>query len=364
MSLKVSLIFAAISTAVSGAALADEFPSMENSGLAALSAGPAYWTADRRKAAKERVLFRDGEISAQVAGTSNLDFTRSRVTPRTANTANPYKAAGKLFFTEPGVGDFQCSASIIKNRVIVTAAHCLFDPVVKNFFTNWVFIPAFDGGLSNPAGSQISPQSPFGAWDWQSVFVSATWNNTNGALPNNGDFGVIVLQDQSFSGGAPVNVKTKVGASFTAVTNNLFNTHVTILGYPCNLRQLQHLAAQRLERSPSRDHRCRQQRVRVRQRHDRRFERRAVGAELRRSGQRRAERFAQPHAQCRGGRNVVWFQRPEREDPGCLELQCGVRDHAQRGVHQRGGQLLKCFSRRTTPGSPGEAPAIAAPGPL
>jgi hypothetical protein len=123
--------------------------------------------------------------------------------------------------------------------------------VVKSVFTNWVFIPAYDGGLSNPAGSQTSPQSPFGSWNWQSVFVSATWNDTGGALPNNGDFGVIVLQDQNFSSGAPVNVKTKVGASFTAVTNNLFNTHVTILGYPCNFD-----SCNILQRNDSSDHRA------------------------------------------------------------------------------------------------------------
>ena len=251
MSLKISLIIAAISTAVSGVAIADEFPSIENRGVAALSAGPSYWTAERRKTAKERVLFKDSGISAEVAGTANLDFSRSRVTPRTAVTANPYKAAGKLFFTEPGVGDFQCSASIIKNRVIVTAAHCVFDPVAKSFFTNWVFIPAFDGGLSNNAGAQISPQTPFGTWDWQSVFVSATWSNTGGALPNNGDFGVLVLQDQSFAGTAPVNVKTKVGASFTAVINNLANTHVTMLGYPCNFN-----SCNIMQRNDSSDHRA------------------------------------------------------------------------------------------------------------
>ena len=74
MSLKASLIIALISTAVSGFALADEFPSIENRGVAALSAGPGYWTAERRKAAKERVLFKDSEISAQVAGSANLDW--------------------------------------------------------------------------------------------------------------------------------------------------------------------------------------------------------------------------------------------------------------------------------------------------
>jgi len=250
MSLKASLVIAAISALVSGSALADDFPSMEISGITALSAGSTYWTADRKKAAKERVLFKDSEISAQVAGSSNLDFTRSRVTPRSANLASPYKAAGKLFFTEPGVGDFQCSASIIKNRVIVTAAHCVFDPVAKSFFTNWIFIPAFDGGLSNPVGSQTSPQAPFGSWTARFVEVSATWSNTNGALPNNGDFGLIVLQDQSFAGAAPVSVRTKVGASFTAVTNNLPNTHVTMLGYPCNFN-----SCNIMQRNDSSDHR-------------------------------------------------------------------------------------------------------------
>jgi V8-like Glu-specific endopeptidase len=246
----VALIGAAINTALSNIALADEFPSMEKSGVRAALAGPSYWTSARRKAAKERVLLRDVGISALSAGAATLDFARSRLTPRSANTASPYKAAGKLFFTEPGVGDFQCSASIIKNRVIVTAAHCVFDPVAKAFFDNWLFIPAFDGGKSDLAGAQTSPQSPFGTWDWRFVIVSATWSNTGGALPNNADFGLIVLQDQSFSGGTPVNVKTKVGASFTAVTNNLANTHVTILGYPCNFD-----SCNILQRNDSSDHR-------------------------------------------------------------------------------------------------------------
>jgi hypothetical protein len=57
MSLKASLLIAAISALVSGSAIADDFPSMEISGITTLSAGSSYWTADRKKAAKERVLY-------------------------------------------------------------------------------------------------------------------------------------------------------------------------------------------------------------------------------------------------------------------------------------------------------------------
>ena len=59
------------------------------------------------------------------------------------------------------------------------------------------------------------------------------------------------LRDQSFSGAAPVSVRTKVGTSFTAVTNNLPNTHVTVLGYPCNFNSYNIM-----QRNDSNDHRA------------------------------------------------------------------------------------------------------------
>ena len=100
--IRVALTIAAISTALSNVALADEFPSMEKSGVRAASAGPAYWTAARRKAAKERVLLRDDGISILSAGSATLDFARSRVTPRSANTASPVQGGGQAVFHRAG----------------------------------------------------------------------------------------------------------------------------------------------------------------------------------------------------------------------------------------------------------------------
>src|SRR5262245_34853548 len=67
--IRVCLLSAAIGTTISNAALAADFPSLENSGIRTASAGPAYWTDARRKAAKERVLLRSSDVSVLSAGT-------------------------------------------------------------------------------------------------------------------------------------------------------------------------------------------------------------------------------------------------------------------------------------------------------
>src|SRR4051812_5649301 len=88
------------------------------------AATASYWTAARRKAAKPMTLSRN-VATGMAYGSANLDFARSRITPQTANKQPPYKGVGKLYFTEPGVGNFQCSASVISNRLVVTAGHCV-----------------------------------------------------------------------------------------------------------------------------------------------------------------------------------------------------------------------------------------------
>jgi V8-like Glu-specific endopeptidase len=184
----------------------------------------AYWTRAKMSAAEEVSLVRT-DASDMSHGTSNLDFTRSRITPQTANRAAPYRSVGKIFFTEPGVGDFQCSGSIIAKRIVITAAHCVYG---GGFYTNWVFIPGYDG--SNPT---LATQRPLGTWTWASAEVPLNWINTGGSLPNDTDFAAIVFADQSFNGAPAIPLFKKAG-KFVSVTNHLADTAVTMLGYPCN----------------------------------------------------------------------------------------------------------------------------------
>src|SRR5215813_661648 len=73
--------------------------------------------------------------------TYTLDPSYGRaVTPY---TAYPYSAIGRLFFTEPSVGDFVCSAAATYGgaalNVVWTAGHCVANGGHSQFYTNWLF---------------------------------------------------------------------------------------------------------------------------------------------------------------------------------------------------------------------------------
>ena len=200
-----------------------------------------YWTAARMKAAKPLTVNRT-VATGMAYGSANLDFTRSRITPQTANKQPPYKGVGKLYFTEPGVGDFQCSASIISNRLVVTAGHCMYGS--GHYYTNWQFIPAFDGSKGTTAG-----QRPYGTWNWAAALVPGNYQATSSTVVNDYDFGIIQFADQSV-GGKIKTIKQVVKFSFSTTVGHLFDTDVTILGYPCNFDSC--LIMQRVDSS---DHR-------------------------------------------------------------------------------------------------------------
>ena len=228
-----SLIALAVTT---GALLAgnahaqDPGVTVYNDGPAAAAAVSSYWTAERLAKAQPMPLgvVKAPDATASSYGTSVLDFTRSRITPQSANTAAPYRYAGKLFFTIPGQGNFQCSASVVRNRLIVTAAHCMYSAGI-GFHTNWIYIPGYDG-----AQSTVAKQEPYCRWSWSYGIVPTNWISTSGSLPNKTDFGLLEMTDRSCNGFTAATRISSVTGRFTVATNHAGNTHVTMLGYPGN----------------------------------------------------------------------------------------------------------------------------------
>jgi V8-like Glu-specific endopeptidase len=149
-------------------------------------------------------------------------FTESRVTPPDAVTSYPFRAIGKLFFSDPrtGVGG-GCSASINGYRLIVTAGHCVAhgstNASQRYWYTNFMFIPAYANGAA-----------PYGTWAWSYAITTNDWFN-DGNVPNTHDFAFIQIADQNGR-----TIGAKVG-SLGWITNSISNNHLTMLGYPDNL---------------------------------------------------------------------------------------------------------------------------------
>ncbi len=167
-------------------------------------------------------------VAPALVGTGGFPFTVNQLYP-VPNTfkAFPYSLVGQLFFTIPGQGDFVCSASVIRFRVIATAGHCVSDGN-RNFFANWVFVPALH---FDPAAGRI--KAPYGIWHPAFVTTTNVWFTGGGTVPNIQDDALLVLRDKVRQG-----VTERIGdvvGFFGFAYDADPNTHITQLGYPCNL---------------------------------------------------------------------------------------------------------------------------------
>lgn len=153
-------------------------------------------------------------------GTVQEQFTSAQLTPTTSVTVYPYRAAGKLFFTTPN-GNKTCSASVIKQRIVLTAGHCVHsgNNSSTGWYTNFMFVPAFNNGAA-----------PFLTWSVSYKATTNIWYNSAGKVPNAADWGMLEIIDQPVNG-----VSTRIGnlvgwlgwQSLSTIPN-----HATILGYP------------------------------------------------------------------------------------------------------------------------------------
>lgn len=170
-------------------------------------------------------------------------FTTSRVFPDATTTVYPTRTAGKLFFTEQGVGDFVCSASVLRPRLVVTAGHCVTHPSttpsLRHFYTNWLFIPAYNNGAA-----------PFSTWTPSGEWITNTWYFSDGSVPNAQDVGILIMNDHRSVLGLPSVKIGNVTGWLGWEINVLGNDNVTMLGYPCNLDsclKMQYTGAQAFE---------------------------------------------------------------------------------------------------------------------
>ena len=170
----------------------------------------------------------DAIVQPQNEGTLEAPYTSSRVTPLSADLVYPYRAAGKLFFTIPGEGDFVCSAAAIQRRIVATAGHCVHSGSdgAGGFYSNFLFVPAFRDG-----------NAPLQSWNWSFVVVTGSWSTGGGAVPNEADYAMLEVEDRDFSG-----VLRRIGEVTGWLgwqTLSLSRNHTTKLGYPCNIDSCQ-----------------------------------------------------------------------------------------------------------------------------
>jgi len=131
----------------------------------------------------------------------------------------PHMWSGKLTFSTPS-GNSSCSATVISNNNIVTAAHCVYDTTANRWYSNFVFTPAYRNG-----------SAPYGTFAWQSATILNAWINLSGNFSINTwtRYDVAVLKMKNNSAGQTLNaVVGYAGRRWNAGYNQLnFNS-----GYP------------------------------------------------------------------------------------------------------------------------------------
>jgi V8-like Glu-specific endopeptidase len=81
--------------------------------------------------------------------------------------------AGKVFFTKGGAG-YACSGTIVNSEgkdTVWTAGHCVHGGSGGTWHSDWVFVPAYDDDLANPA--------PYGVWSANHLWTKGGWASSS-----------------------------------------------------------------------------------------------------------------------------------------------------------------------------------------
>jgi len=164
--------------------------------LSPAAATDSYWTPERLAAAKPAPYLGDSLGTAKAETPGDARFVHATPPAGVHTAASEWVTNGRLVFTNPGVGDFICSANVVSSNnrdVIATARHCVADVGAGKVFQNFRFAPAYNRG-----------NAPYGWWSWR----SAGWRIDD--TGPGGDNAFIVLNR---GGNANAHVQDVVGGS-------------------------------------------------------------------------------------------------------------------------------------------------------
>jgi hypothetical protein len=117
-----------------------------------------------------------------------------------ANGGQVDQSAGRILF-ELSDGWYVCSGTVVTDStngrsIVLTAAHCIYDDVAKDFALSAVFIPNQDG-VGNERTDFDCGNDPYGCWILDHGVVDVNWATRT--FPDNiqWDFGYYVVSDSS-----------------------------------------------------------------------------------------------------------------------------------------------------------------------
>jgi hypothetical protein len=214
-------------------------------GRARADAVRSYWTKAKIENAKPRDLVRQGgpaqnnnrPVPAPDAGKpGGSGGTTSNGTGASWTNPGPVKSiTGKILF-HMGGGDWTCSGTVVNDNgvegrsLVLTAGHCAYDEIAKQFATYWMFIPDYDSnGSTNWYFDQGASCPPDKCWVASALVSTEKWGS-NSANKWEEDYAFAVIVDSENGG----SLERAVGGSIPLDFSGLYSTQTRIdaFGYP------------------------------------------------------------------------------------------------------------------------------------
>ena len=164
------------------------------------------------------------KVSAK--STQKSIFRSESIQPRAASATPinnaalyPYKATCRLTYTKANGQEGHASGALVGKKILLTAAHCVFDQTSKAQHENWKAYPGYP---------DLRMQGKAVYAGWSQVYYSSTWMN-HSAIDLDHDWAICILEQNLGE-----MIGAWYGAQFFENTAVLIDKDIKMLGYPCD----------------------------------------------------------------------------------------------------------------------------------